>query len=183
MNGTFCNCKKFNAPIGNWNVSNVNDFTSFLFGADDFNQNLSSWDLRHVFSLDRMLYGTHIYKNTNMKPRIITDEDYIDLCKQYFEFYPKCEWDLDYDEGYIEYEDYSNPEDCEGYSIHRFIIEFGDTIDDYEIEINTEDPENCEDNKWIGLNSLTIGCMQELYYDLEKHLDRYFTKINDEEDE
>lgn len=183
MNGTFCHCKKFNAPIGNWNVSNVNDFTSFLFGADDFNQNLSSWDLRHVFSLDHMLYGTHIYKNPDMKPRIITDEDYIDLCKQYFEFYPKCEWDLDYDDGCIEYEDYSNPEDGEGYSIHRFIIEFGDTIDDYDIEINAENPENCEEYWWISLNNLTIGCMQELYYDLEKHLDRYFTKINDEEDE
>lgn len=182
MHGTFCTCDKFNAPIGKWNVQNVNDFTSFLFGAEDFNQDLSSWDLRHVFSLDHMLYGTHIYKNPDMKPRIITDEDYIDLCKQYFEFYPKCEWDLNYDDGCVEYKDYSDSEDGEGYSIYRFIIEFGDTIDDYDIEIYAENPEDCEENWWIGLNSLTIGCMQELYYDLEKHLEQNFYKIDIEDE-
>ena len=183
MNGTFCACESFNAPIGKWDVSNVKDFTSFLYGADNFNQDLSSWDLRHIFKLDNMFYGTLIYKKPAMKPRVITDKDYIDLCKQYFEFYPKCEWDLDYDDGYIEYKDYDNPEDSDGYSIYRILIEFGDTIDDYEIEINAENPENYKDDWWVGLNNLSLGCIQGLYYELKKHLERNFTKINDDEDE
>ena len=183
MCGTFCACDSFNAPIGKWKVSNVKDFNNFLFGADNFNQDLSSWDLRHIFKLDNMFYGTLIYKKPAMKPRVITDQDYIDLCKQYFEFYPKCEWDLDYDDGYIEYKDYDNPEDSDGYSIYRILIEFGDTIDDYEIEINAEDPENYKDDQWVGLNKLSLSCIQELYYELKKHLNRNFTKINDDEDE
>ena len=183
MNGTFCACDSFNAPIGKWKVSNVKDFNNFLFGADNFNQDLSSWDLRHIFKLDNMFYGTLIYKKPAMKPRVITDKDYIDLCKQYFEFYPKCEWDLDYYDGYIEYKNYDNPENSDGYSIYRILIEFGDTINDYEIEINAENPENSEDDWWVELNNLSLGCIQRLYYDLKKHLDRNFTKINDDEDE
>ena len=39
----FADAKSFNADISKWDISNVKNFKNILEGAENFNQNLSSW--------------------------------------------------------------------------------------------------------------------------------------------
>ena len=44
----FSGCKLFNQDISSWDVSNVTDMASMLFGNNVFNQDLSPWVVTQV---------------------------------------------------------------------------------------------------------------------------------------
>jgi surface protein len=63
MSGMFSNAIVFNQPIGNWNVSKVTNFNSFLGGtvaaARIFNQDLSLWDVSSCTDMGAMFGSTN----------------------------------------------------------------------------------------------------------------------------
>ncbi len=55
-------CKPFNAPIGNWDVSNVTSMTGMFMNAPQFNQPIGNWNVSYVTSMAAMFEGA---KNFN----------------------------------------------------------------------------------------------------------------------
>jgi surface protein len=56
----------FNAPIGNWNVSNVTYMEGLFWGASKFNQDLAKWDVSKVANMSGMFNGTTDYKHHDL---------------------------------------------------------------------------------------------------------------------
>ncbi|MDC0178077.1 BspA family leucine-rich repeat surface protein, partial [Polaribacter sp.] len=51
MNAMFAIAKSFNQPIGDWNVSNVEDMSQMFLSAESFNQPIGDWDVANVTSM------------------------------------------------------------------------------------------------------------------------------------
>jgi surface protein len=49
--------RKFNQPLGSWDVSAVTDMSGTFAGASEFNQSLDSWDISNVTNMFNMFYG------------------------------------------------------------------------------------------------------------------------------
>lgn len=47
----------FNAPIGDWDVSNVDNMENMFSGAIAFNQVIGAWDVAEVITMDNMFNG------------------------------------------------------------------------------------------------------------------------------
>ncbi|WNB18553.1 BspA family leucine-rich repeat surface protein [Marivirga arenosa] len=54
LNSTFRKARKFNGLIGNWDVSNIDDFYAMFSDASSFNQDLSDWELTNAIDLSFM---------------------------------------------------------------------------------------------------------------------------------
>ena len=48
MSNLFEYLENFNGDISNWNVSNVTNMNSMFYGCEQFNQDLSEWDVSKV---------------------------------------------------------------------------------------------------------------------------------------
>jgi surface protein len=48
MKAMFYGATSFNQPIGNWDLSNVNNISFMLYDAITFNQNLSNWEIKNI---------------------------------------------------------------------------------------------------------------------------------------
>lgn len=57
MDGLFNGAEKFNQPMPNWPVGNVEDMSFMFRGAERFNQNLNNWDTREVTTMTSMFQG------------------------------------------------------------------------------------------------------------------------------
>jgi hypothetical protein len=55
----FCHAHSFNQPIGNWDVSNVDDMGSIFYEANSFNQDLSRWKCKTAIAV-HMFYNCPI---------------------------------------------------------------------------------------------------------------------------
>jgi surface protein len=53
----FVNASSFNSPIGNWDISSVNNMQQLFTGASSFNQDISSWDVSNIFGMSAMFSG------------------------------------------------------------------------------------------------------------------------------
>jgi len=51
-------CRSCNPPVSNWNVSAVILFDFMFYGAEEFNQDLSGWDVRKGHSFTLMFKGS-----------------------------------------------------------------------------------------------------------------------------
>jgi surface protein len=58
MTDMFNEANSFNQPIGDWNVSNVIDMDMMFYNATAFNQNISKWDVSKVTDMMLMFCGT-----------------------------------------------------------------------------------------------------------------------------
>ena len=47
----------FNQDIGNWDTSNIYDWTGMFYNASSFNQNISSWDTSNALDMRGMFHG------------------------------------------------------------------------------------------------------------------------------
>ncbi|WP_340112562.1 BspA family leucine-rich repeat surface protein [Maribellus mangrovi] len=61
MDSLFYGMEDFNQDISSWDVSRVSDMTSMFFDADSFNQDIGSWDVRWVRNMSSMFYGTRSF--------------------------------------------------------------------------------------------------------------------------
>jgi surface protein len=71
MPGMFYNCKTFNQPLDNWNVSNVKEMSGMFEGCENFNQSLISWNiLNFTKSLSSSMFRncTSLYEDNIPKP-------------------------------------------------------------------------------------------------------------------
>ena len=57
MSEMFSGAKSFNQPIGDWDVSNVNDMNGIFRGTTSFNQDLNGWNISSLSGLEDMFYG------------------------------------------------------------------------------------------------------------------------------
>ena len=55
--------RKFNQPIGNWNMSKVNRTSKMFYNAKDFNQNISNWNMQNVTSMWWMFRDAQDFNN------------------------------------------------------------------------------------------------------------------------
>ena len=46
MSYMFYNCKEFNQPLNNWDVSNVEDMSYMFYNCKEFNQPLNKWNIK-----------------------------------------------------------------------------------------------------------------------------------------
>ena len=56
----FDECKSFNQPLNNWNVSNVTNMGSMFVNCKSFNQNISNWDVSKVKYNQKIFYNCQI---------------------------------------------------------------------------------------------------------------------------
>jgi surface protein len=56
MEYMFAETDSFNQPIGDWDVSNVNNMHGMFGYADDFNQPIGDWDVSNVNNMYRMFF-------------------------------------------------------------------------------------------------------------------------------
>ncbi len=54
----FLEANNFNQPIGDWNVSKVVDMDFMFYHATSFDQDISKWDVSHVYDMMSMFNGT-----------------------------------------------------------------------------------------------------------------------------
>ncbi|HSI78696.1 MAG TPA: BspA family leucine-rich repeat surface protein, partial [Lunatimonas sp.] len=54
MRYMFAGCRKFNGPIGNWNVGNVTNMSFLFANAVTFNQPIGNWDVSNVINMNAM---------------------------------------------------------------------------------------------------------------------------------
>jgi len=54
----FGNSKKFNQPIGEWDVSNVEDMNNMFSGSFEFNQPIGEWNVSNCKNFDCMFAGS-----------------------------------------------------------------------------------------------------------------------------
>jgi len=59
MEGMFVNAKKFNQPIGNWDIRNgkLTDISLMFLGATNFNQPISNWNVSNVTNMNATFYN------------------------------------------------------------------------------------------------------------------------------
>ena len=57
----FCFAKSFNHPIGDWDVSNVNNMSEMFFRAEAFNQPIGNWDVSNVTDMTIMFRGAIVF--------------------------------------------------------------------------------------------------------------------------
>jgi surface protein len=57
MQSMFQNAMAFNQPIGNWNVSKVQNMGQMFYNAWAFNQDLSGWNVSSVTNMNQMCVG------------------------------------------------------------------------------------------------------------------------------
>ena len=57
MGYMFDDCKQFNQPIGNWDVSNVKNMCKMFHNATSFNQELGNWKIIRCNDFSKMFYG------------------------------------------------------------------------------------------------------------------------------
>jgi len=57
----FYYCNNFNQPIGNWNVSNVNNMGVMFEAATDFNQPIGTWDVSNVNNMYGMFEAAIVF--------------------------------------------------------------------------------------------------------------------------
>ena len=60
-NGMFTYCRKFNQPIGSWDVSNVTDMHSLFVSNEVFNQPLNNWDMSSVTDTQLMFRDCKVF--------------------------------------------------------------------------------------------------------------------------
>ena len=60
MNQLFMDRDNFNQNISNWDVSNVTNMNAMFYKASTFNQNIGSWDVGNVINMDSM-FGETIF--------------------------------------------------------------------------------------------------------------------------
>lgn len=58
MSGMFWGAENFNGDISGWNVSNVTNMSKLFKDANIFNQDISGWDVSNVTNMSRMFSGT-----------------------------------------------------------------------------------------------------------------------------
>ena len=46
MSYMFYNCKEFNQPLNNWDVSNVDDMSYMFYNCKESNQPLNKWNIK-----------------------------------------------------------------------------------------------------------------------------------------
>ena len=65
----------FNEDISRWDVSNVTDMSAMFMGASKFNQDISKWDVSNVTWMKNMFYGVSEFTDEN-KCKIHTEWEY-----------------------------------------------------------------------------------------------------------
>jgi surface protein len=63
MNSMFYDARRFNQPIGSWDMSNVIDVGQMFTLTEDFNQDIGSWDMSNLTSLYAMFSSTLGFNN------------------------------------------------------------------------------------------------------------------------
>jgi surface protein len=63
LSNYFQNCSNFNGAIGNWNVSNITNFTQLFNNASTFNQNIGAWDTSNATTFSEMFSGAGSFNN------------------------------------------------------------------------------------------------------------------------
>ena len=56
----FGNCKSFNQPLNNWDVSKVTDMAYMFYDCGSFNQDISNWNVSNVKYNQRIFYNCPI---------------------------------------------------------------------------------------------------------------------------
>ena len=69
----------FNGDISKWDVSNVKDMTGTFYGCESFNQPLNNWDVSNVTDMDGMFYGCESFNQplNNWDVSNVTNMDYM----------------------------------------------------------------------------------------------------------
>lgn len=63
----FHRCVKFNQPLNNWNVSNVEDMEFMFCDCKRFNQSLNNWNVTNLHSARGMFVGTKKFDKINIR--------------------------------------------------------------------------------------------------------------------
>ena len=66
MSELFLCSEEFNQPIGNWDVSNVNNMNGMFYGECEvhlFNQNIGQWDVSNVTDMNAMFFNGYFNQN------------------------------------------------------------------------------------------------------------------------
>jgi len=63
MNSMFYDARRFNQPIGSWDMSNVIDVFAMFTLTEDFNQDIGSWDMSNLTSLNSMFSSAQGFNN------------------------------------------------------------------------------------------------------------------------
>ena len=58
----FSKCKMFNQPLNKWDVSNVENMSSMFSNCDKFNQPLNDWNLINLKYMEDIFYYCNISK-------------------------------------------------------------------------------------------------------------------------
>ena len=61
LSGMFLDKRKFNQPIGTWDVSSVKTMSSMFENAESFNQKIGDWDTGKVTSMSNMFQGASTF--------------------------------------------------------------------------------------------------------------------------
>ncbi|WP_434323679.1 BspA family leucine-rich repeat surface protein [Mycoplasma capricolum subsp. capricolum] len=91
---TFSDTENFDQDISSWNVSNGIDMTKMFAGAKKFNQNLNSWDTRNVKTMHGMFWDAENFNGSVFKWNVKKVEDMQSMFSGAFNFNQDLnEWD------------------------------------------------------------------------------------------
>ena len=79
LSSLFEDCQNFNQDISGWDVSGVSDFNALFSGATSFNQDISSWNLTSSTSLERFLQKANGFNQDISSLNISTITNFVDL--------------------------------------------------------------------------------------------------------
>jgi surface protein len=78
MEGMFYIAKKFNQPIGKWNVSKVTNMSYMFADAESFNRPINRWDVSKVVNIKHMFSNSFSFKKklTTWGDKLPTNTDF-----------------------------------------------------------------------------------------------------------
>jgi len=75
----FYNCRSFNQPIGNWDVSNVTNMFQMFYNTQAFDQDMNNWDVSNVRDMSSMFQFSYSFNGdiSSWSPGSVTRMSYM----------------------------------------------------------------------------------------------------------